>query len=952
MVSYESILKAQEKGWIKSTSPIEAGGYKFIPWKITDDSLYDSSNKDLTEWLLDNVPRSLVTIHDLNSGNFIRAIYGLKKFGSVDESTMGSNIRIAKLLDTGIPVSIKVHQKHNGEAGFLSGFEAIDGFYYIVASKSVPAVIKSREELDLLDPYRFKTCKQIGTQLFDLIDKMDLKAIKELQTILSSHILPIEKIDREFKHIACEPPGLYILGVRDGFSLRLLTDPEPIVSQMVVWGFFQAKKFTDDEIAQRVQTVKESLGVLPTTSDKPTLDQFDKYMEPKNFLKIWSYVSLVYEQVICPQITWEEILSIGSGQPQICTNFNLIEGTIISVQDLTSGEIYMIKDKDLLYYLLRGVRTIVESYKTRPYTGKPIRSRSLDHWFKYLSIPWAQAWKEFIGIVQKYMGTYDCVQAIKSNCAKHGMGGIDAPDFFSSLSVWLKSNPKTSNFRPIFIISTEVEACDLKDLTTGPEFEFSSKVPSLEQIPNGIVGLIYGVKISSLVKLNSEVSFVKYTKMDLNEKFDFDKKTKVFIKDLLLDKQTHEYPLYKTKDTLVLAINELIKSSSQDSEINSEIKHQGYFENQRQAVFKVDYFDSNYMPSQSDIPGFIKLMNLATQINLSGKFENSITPEQRELKSVKWTELVPRNTKLTDQILENILGLVKNGTNTKLAIFITGLPGLGKDWVGSQIQTRLEAALPELINKIQVINQDMFGCDATKYAQGLSKVVQTKSIIFITRNGPGSARSLEICKGAGFTIHLIAPRDPQMLLLAGCIQHSLVRAHEDLKKTHVLSSLPDEKIISIGSNFFGALGSANTSIVSSGLPTKSKQPRFIGIELDHESNTNSGHVTIEHGIITCDKLLGPSLGQEIIIKTIKRVCVKSQGYGLEFEICELPAHISELVESRVPHITCKTSGYAKPVHSGWWGWIVEKLDTKKFGPWDITVESCDKVYIGTIKLFY
>ena len=97
MISIENLLQGEDRGLVKRTTPIEVGEFKFVPWKVTDDSKYES--KTHGEWLLDNVPRSLVTIHG-SANEFIRAIYGLKKFGSVDEEHMGSNIRISKLIES------------------------------------------------------------------------------------------------------------------------------------------------------------------------------------------------------------------------------------------------------------------------------------------------------------------------------------------------------------------------------------------------------------------------------------------------------------------------------------------------------------------------------------------------------------------------------------------------------------------------------------------------------------------------------------------------------------------------------------------------------------------------------------------------------------------------------------------------------------------------------------
>jgi hypothetical protein len=599
------------------------------------------------------------------------------------------------------------------------------------------------------------------------------------------------------------------------------------------------------------------------------------------------------------------------------------------------------------------VRTVIESYKTRPYTGKPIKSRSLDHWSKYLSSPWSQAWKEFLQLIQNYMRTYQCAQAIKTIYATHGMGGLDAPDFFSSALKWSKTDmSKVQNqFDPIIIITTEQEASKLKDIITGPEFNFGAKIPPSDQLPNGTIGTIYKVKLDrvclleqssnsnkAVYQLDPRVQIIRYTELDPLDP-GLDKTTCVFVKDLV--QQTDQIPLIKTFSDLGEKINQLVRTVPKTN--NSTCS----------TVFKVDYFDPDFVPPQSDMDGYAKILDLATTISFGSKFENSIKPVHQELKNVKWNQLIPRNPNLVDQIVANISDLYTSG-GAKLAIFVTGIPGLGKDWVSNSCAKILVQIFPELENKVKVINQDMFECDANKYAQGLIKCVQTNTIVFITRNGPGSARSIEICESAQMNIHLIMPRDPQILLLAGCVQYSLTRAHEDITQTHVLSSLPDEKIISIVANFFGALGAANGSIYRKNKSGSSNSYLGIGIS---SPNTESGHLTLEFGIIGSKNLVGIQtqvLGTKNV--SISKSLPLAKSYGIDFELADVSKDLSNLIDSRVPHITRKVYGEAKPVHSGWWGWVVnkffpDKFGLEKFGSWEILIDPNNQVYQGEIKLF-
>ncbi len=945
MISIENLIQGESKGLVKRTTPIEVNGFKFIPWKVTDDSKYES--KSHAEWLLDNVPRSLVTIHGPD-GSFIRAIYGLKKFGSVDETHMGSNIRISKLIESASnnpsTIKISVHQKHNGEAATITGFVSQDPslnpiFYYVIMSKSVPAVVRSREELEQLDSLRFRTCKEIGTQLFDLIDQLDSQAKSTLQLILQDWIFPIEKIDRVFKHIACEEPGLYILGLRNAHTLKLdFNNHSNILAQMESFGFKLAKAYTDQEIKLKISQVRESLDLLPPTPDKPTVQMFENYLEPKNFLKVWSYVSLVYEQIACKDISAIDIFAIGSGSKE---KFSLIEGTIISVYDTVSQELYMIKDKDLLYYLLRSVRTIVEHRKNIT----ELSSKSMKHWVQYLTPGWASAWDQFVQIIMAYTQTYDFIKSLESNYSRSGNGGIDAPDFFAGVLTWFQSNPDItkSAHNPIVIITSELEVEFIRHLVTNPAFVFDSKVP--KQLPNGCIGIAHGIKLSSVSpSLHPNITFVRFTQFDELECLDLGgKKLASFWRDLTNEKSSLDF--CPSIEDLELVISKL---KSIPGTNGSQAKTMSNSTCKPVTVYKVDYFDSTHLLTNSDIEYWVKTIELALSIIPGGKFDTNPTREQKALSKVRCAQPIPRNPHVIDLIVDSIISKFQSLSKPKLAVFMTGIPGLGKDFCAEQVLMHLELRIPELANHIYVINQDMYQCDANKYLEGLKSCVASASIILITRNGPGSAKSIDVCKANGFDIHLITPRDHQIALLGSCISSALERKVGDKKKSHVLSELPDDKIVSIVSNFFGALGSSNASIV--GLNPNSNN--YLGINFPGSPT----HLTIQYGLITREDLVGTL----VPIRLEKNVLVQAPGYSIEFNMVQITDNqeISDLVDSRCPHITLFKSGSAKPVHSGWWAWIVknffaESLGQVSFGSWKITIKplNTEETLTGTVKIF-
>ena len=85
--------------------------------------------------------------------------------------------------------------------------------------------------------------------------------------------------------------------------------------------------------------------------------------------------------------------------------------------------------------------------------------------------------------------------------------------------------------------------------------------------------------------------------------------------------------------------------------------------------------------------------------------------------------------------------------------------------------------------------------------------------------------------------------------------------------------------------------------------------------------------------------------------------VQNVGYKLEFNIVQINnQEINDLVDSRCPHITLSKSGNAKPVHSGWWAWIVnnffsENFGLVNFGSWVITISPLEETLTGSVKLF-
>ena len=72
------------------------------------------------------VPRSLVFVMTVETNKIERVLFGLRKFGGVDEHLMGSNHLLADLIARNVPLSMQVFQKHNGEASTISGIMACD----------------------------------------------------------------------------------------------------------------------------------------------------------------------------------------------------------------------------------------------------------------------------------------------------------------------------------------------------------------------------------------------------------------------------------------------------------------------------------------------------------------------------------------------------------------------------------------------------------------------------------------------------------------------------------------------------------------------------------------------------------------------------------------------------------------------------------------------------------
>ena len=100
---------------------------------------------------------------------------------------------------------------------------------------------------------------------------------------------------------------------------------------------------------------------------------------------------------------------------------------------------------------------------------------------------------------------------------------------------------------------------------------------------------------------------------------------------------------------------------------------------------------------------------------------------------------------MADNILATFASTECNVSGEPLAVFVTGLPGIGKDYCADQAVQHIAAVLPNI--RVRVINQDQFQGDANKYLFELQRVTSSHHIVIITRNGPGTmwSVSLSVC---------------------------------------------------------------------------------------------------------------------------------------------------------------------------------------------------------------
>jgi len=439
----------------------------FTSVKLIHDRYYEDEIDNLN--FHQNIPRSLVLVK--KEDELIKYFYGLRKFGSKEEKLMGSNIELKDSIDKKHPVILSIKQKHNGEAGFLAAIIIDEKFKFIFCSKNVPLVVESSSDLIHYTDPKLSTVLNIATIFFDIYNKLSFKDQEWINCILLEHTIPIEKIDRVFKHIAIEESGLYILLIRNTQTDLPVSDPE-ILNRFVSLGFKKSRDFSNLKIFEMIQIVYMSWDFLPQTADKPSKMDFEQilsllepiqnddspiqiYGEIINVLtSVWAYVSLNIELVRHPVITAQNILAISTGDYSI---FELTEGTIINYYDCIKERYIMIKTKDILYYLLRSIREMVGKYRKIQYDNTQLTSKSFKNWKQYLPETWRI--DDFKELVQNYMQSSLFSDFMKSLKEKEM---LDAPDFYNRVKLY-SENPIDMCYKPTIIGTVESE---LENLTT------------------------------------------------------------------------------------------------------------------------------------------------------------------------------------------------------------------------------------------------------------------------------------------------------------------------------------------------------------------------------------------------------------------------------------------------------------------------------------------------------
>ena len=820
----------------------------------------------------------------------IKIFYGLRKFGSKDEKLMGSNIELKDSITKKHPVLISIKQKHNGEAGWFSAMLINDEIKYVFCSKTVPLVIANRSELDNYTDNGLKTVKEIATIFFDIFDRLSSEDKEWINSILLEYTIPIEKIDRVFKHIAVEESGLYILLIRNT-ETDLPLDNLEILNKFVSLGFKKSRNFSNLEIFEMIYLVYMNLDELPKTSDKPSKIEFEEiltFLEPIEYIdspiqcsgdiitifnNVWAYVSLMIEIVRNLSMSAHEILTIATGD---YSRFTLTEGYSINIFDHIKKRYIMIKTKDVSYYILRSIREIVSKYRHTPYDNIQLSSASFSNWKQYLP----ESWKidDFIELIQNYMRSSlfsDYMKSLKEKTM------LDAPDFYNQVKLY-SENPIDVSYKATIIGTIESELPDIIKLLTDNGFRFAicENIKTLTNLTNSSITLVSNVRISALKNdalIIAHTSKRVISKENMSSATPIEKKENAFVQDLLKCSNittSCEELLYRLQNDRIPIIPEIQE--------------------------KISHYETKYFECNTKIPETLIKLVFNTKLN-SQKFSDEIKPIHREMAELcsSISEMPPRNLSQIDEIVHIISSEYEFGK--KLTVFLTGVPGIGKDHLASEIQHNI------LFARLHIINQDQYEGDPGKYLRGLEKVLQENDIIIITRNGPGSLKSIEKVRQAKSKICLISPNDDPFTLIFGACMSALRRKESD--PTHSISLIEDNaKIVLIICNFYGILTKTNFEIL--GITNN-----YLGIKLSDEYEEE--HVTLNFGAQSNLEYIDTKvsvLARDII--TISSKYNSWQFIRVSEIIGENGNILTHLVSSGYPHITLNSSGPA--IHSLWW----------------------------------
>ena len=879
---WNEIKNNQEK--VKILTPVSMNGVSLCPVKVASDGYYEGKD---AKWCLQYVPRSLTFILDKNSVP-IRVIYGLRKFGSLEETKMGSNITINEWIRTNVKLSISVAQKHNGEAATISA-QLVDGvIYFLVLSKSVPVLVRNRRDVDLLDGNRFATCKEIAGLLFDIVEKLSENELCELQKILLDNTFAIEKIDKVFKHIACEEAGLYVLVVRDNQTDCVIQDNR-IIGKMKGFGFKESVKYTDANLGLEHSLVKNCLAALPQYQ-QPSIEQFNS-SNPKDLMDTLSYTALVSDMVKCPAITAVELLELACGLKHPIVT--LIEGTILNVRREDTGELLMIKTKGLIYYLIRAVRTQVERYCNKSYDGKKLHSNSMNHWVLYMTPSWRQAWDELLCITESYLASFKFKEQLSLCCAQ---GHLDSPEFFKLVMQYHKT-PSAAH-KPILVVTTETQ--NKEGLNEIFEKYGVISMPSKSvnntktHFASGTIYLTENYKVTH--QTPESINVIGFSTVETSD----NPKIKSYIDNM-------NSMCIQNRARSLSQLDGLIKHYEKDVQV-------AIISKQFVPACPFKYFESTNAPYELLEPLVLLLLRISSRV---GKSFNKFIEDSDYITDIQFLlnafethgYLTARNPNAAMDMCNRLMEMNNNNKGKKLVVFTPGIPGIGKDYCVHQALELYRNRNPNA--KLTYINQDQFSGDAPKYQKELKLRVEENDIVVVTRNGPGSKHSLDIAVKAGATLGMIYPTDSPLSMLCGSLQYAMHRHRTD--PTHVLSQLSIEKNISVIFGFFLSLMQAQMDIMDVSVK------QYYGICLE-----NDMHVTLQYGILTDS--YESIVNNSCRVVTSHRVSVQAvdRDYKIEFFVVSNMINVNSnenimgLVESGSPHITILKAGNAENMHSGWW----------------------------------